>query len=129
MRFAILSLVAVMMLGGPAFAAEEVAPGEHKDAASNEHGQGEKSGGPDFTGFKRYDLGLYTLVVFGLLLFVLSKFAWPHIAAGLKKREAAILGEREEALKARKEAEELRGKLHKDLADAQDKIRGMLDEA
>ena len=40
MRFAILSLVAVMMLGGPAFAAEEAPPGEHKDAASNDQKPG-----------------------------------------------------------------------------------------
>ena len=95
--------------------------------AAADHGH---KGGPlDFTGFKRYDLGLYTLIVFGLLFFVLMKFAWPNISAGLKKREAAIAGARDEAAKAKAEAEELRVKLQKDFAEAQDKIRAMLDEA
>jgi F-type H+-transporting ATPase subunit b len=92
------------------------------------HGSEEK-GGLDFTGIKRYDLGIYTLIVFGLLLFILSKFAWPHISEGLKKREAAIIGARDEAAKAKGEAEELRVRLQKDYAEAQDKIRAMLDEA
>jgi F-type H+-transporting ATPase subunit b len=126
MRFSILALVALLALGVPAFAAKD-APGEHKEAA-----HGSESGMLDklsFTGIKRYDLGIYTLIVFGLLLFILNKYAWPHISEGLKKREAAILGAREEAAKAKVEAEELRAKLQKDFAEAQDKIRAMLDEA
>jgi F-type H+-transporting ATPase subunit b len=104
----------------------EAKPDEIKPAGGD---HGHEAGPLDFTGFKRYDLGLYTLIVFGLLFFVLSKFAWPNIAAGLKKREATILGAREEAAKSKAEAEELRVKLQKDFAEAQDKIRAMLDEA
>ena len=152
MRLSILaSLLGIAVLATSAFAAKE--GGEKKDdkhhdapkffvkdgdkyreakadelkAASGDHGH---AAGPlDFTGFKRYDLGIYTLIVFGLLFVVLSKFAWPNIAAGLKKREAAILGAREEAAKAKTDAEDLRTKLQKDFAEAQDKIRAMLDEA
>lgn len=83
----------------------------------------------DFTGFRRYDLGIYTLIVFGLLLLVLSKFAWPKIAEGLKKREASIIGARDEAQKSLRDAEELRVKLNKDIAAAQVQVREMLDEA
>lgn len=103
---------------------------EVKAAAGTDGDHGHAEKGPlDFTGIKRYDLGIYTLIVFGLLMFVLSKFAWPHISEGLKKREAAIIGARDEAHKARQDAEELRVKLQKDYADAQDRIRAMLDEA
>lgn len=105
----------------------EAKPDELPAAAAG-HGHEEK-GKLDFAAPKRYDLGIYTLIVFGLLLFILTKFAWPNIAAGLKKREAAILGAREEAAKSKAEAEELRAKLQKDYAEAQDKIRAMLDEA
>ena len=137
MRFSIAACIVLLALGAPTFAKEAAPPKDHKEGAAvsptapaDAHGHElKKSGGLDFTGIKRYDLGIYTLIVFGILLFVLNKFAWPHISAGLKKREAAIIGARDEAAKAKQEAEELRAKLQKDYAEAQDKIRAMLDEA
>jgi F-type H+-transporting ATPase subunit b len=114
------ALAVVVLLAEPALAADA-------------HGGDKKEGGIldklSFTGIKRYDLGIYTLLVFGLLLFVLNKHAWPKISAGLKKREASIIGARDEAGKALRDAEELRARLHKDLAETQLKIRDMLDEA
>ena len=147
MRFAILAVLATLASGASAFAAKEAAGDAKHDkpvffvkngadfrpASADElngHGTGHPEPGPlDFTGFKRYDLGIYTFIVFALLFLILSKYAWPHISEGLKKREAAILGARDEAAKAKAEAEELRVKLQKDYAEAQDKIRAMLDEA
>ena len=38
----------------------------------------------------KYDLAIWTLVVFFLLMAVLGKFAWGPIAAGLEKREHSI---------------------------------------
>ena len=70
-----------------------------------------------------------TLVVFGVLLAVLYTFAWPQILAGLQKREAAIFGARDEAVRVKHEAEDLRAKLQGEYAAANDKIRAMLDEA
>src|SRR5688572_25646359 len=90
---------------------EEVAKAAHGHDA---HGKG---GGLDLTGIKRYDLGIYTLIVFGLLLFVLSRFAWPHIRAGLEKREQNILSALEQAKQdaavARTELESARRELAK----------------
>src|SRR5438105_13222447 len=40
----------------------------------------------------RLDLGLWTIVVFLLLLFVLKKFAWGPMLQGLHKREERIQG-------------------------------------
>jgi F-type H+-transporting ATPase subunit b len=132
MRFSI-ALALIVSFGMPAFAAKSAPPVDHQESAkagtADDHGHGEKKGGLDFTGFKRYDLGLYTLIVFGLLLLILNKFAWPHISEGLKKREAAIIGARDEATRAKLDAEGLRVKLQNDYAEAQDKIRAMLDEA
>lgn len=90
---------------------------------------GESSGGLSFLQLHRYDLGIFTLIVFGLLVLVLSKTAWPKISEGLAKREADIIGARDEAVRVRAEAEETRAKLQKEFAEAQDKIRAMLDEA
>jgi F-type H+-transporting ATPase subunit b len=70
-----------------------------------------------------------TLVVFGVLLGVLYTFAWPQILAGLRKREDAIFAARDDAVKVKHEAEELRAKLQAEYAAANDKIRGMMDEA
>ena len=83
----------------------------------------------DFTGLKRYDLGIYTLLVFGLLFLILGKFAWGPFTEGLRKREAGLLAVRDEATKAKAEAEALRAQLQKDNASAQDQIRAMLEEA
>jgi F-type H+-transporting ATPase subunit b len=82
-----------------------------------------------FTGIKRWDLGVYTLIVFGLLMLILAKFAWPHIKAGLEKREANILTALEQAKQdaavARTELEAARKELAKAALDA----REILDEA
>lgn len=70
-----------------------------------------------------------TLVVFLLLLGILYTFAWGPILAGLRKREENIAGAKDEAIAVRREAEELRSKLQAEFASANDKIRGMLEEA
>lgn len=75
------------------------------------------------------DLGLWSLVVFGLLLFVLSKFAWPKMIAGLKKREDRIHGALEEARKTKDEAQALHARLQKDMADAQGQAAKIIDDA
>ena len=86
-------------------------------------------GGLSFLQLERWDLGIFTLIVFGLLLLILQKTAWPKIIEGLQKREEAITSARDEALQAKQEAEELRLKLQADLAKAQCEVRAMLDEA
>ena len=77
----------------------------------------------------RWDLSIYTLVVFGLLFFILAKYAWPPIMAGMKAREDAITSARDEAIAARNAAETARTELNAKLAAAQAEIRAMLDEA
>lgn len=117
MRFLLPSLAAAVVLLAAAPDALAAAPA------------GEKSGGLSFLQLHRYDLGIFTLIVFGLLVLVLSRTAWPKITDGLAKREAAIFGARDEAVRVKAEAEETRAKLQKEYAEAQDKIRAMLDEA
>ena len=110
----LVALVVVLLLAAPAVAADP---------------HGEKKGGLDFTGLKRYDLGIYTIVVFCLLVFVVTKYAWPHIKTGLEKREQTIRGALEEARKDRDEARTALEQARKQLAEASMQAKGILDEA
>lgn len=98
----------------------------HPPVAAHSHGQDDKLG---FLGLKRYDLGIYTLVVFGLLVFIISKYAWPHIREGLEKREANIRAALAEAQKERDEAKSLLAQAKKQLDEAAVQVRAMLEEA
>jgi F-type H+-transporting ATPase subunit b len=75
------------------------------------------------------DLGFWTLVVFLLLLFVLSRLAWPKMIEGLQKREERIRGALDEAQKAKEEASTIRISLQKQLDEAHDVARQIMDEA
>jgi F-type H+-transporting ATPase subunit b len=94
------------------------------------HGVTEKDeSGLGFTSFKRYDLGIWTLVVFGLLLLVLSKYAWPNIKAGLEKREATIRTAHEEAKQERMNAEAKLVEAKRQLDEAAAQAKAIIDEA
>jgi F-type H+-transporting ATPase subunit b len=76
-----------------------------------------------------WDLGLWTLIVFGLLLFILSRTAWPAMLEGLKKREQNISDAITSAERARAESERIQQELRAEMAKANDNIRAMMDEA
>ncbi len=96
------------------------------DAAKAGHGEGHQEEG--LLSFN-LDLGVWTLVVFLLLLFILKRFAWKPMLEGLKKREETIRSALEEAQKAREEAEQLRVRLQKEMDHAAEKVREILEEA
>jgi F-type H+-transporting ATPase subunit b len=75
------------------------------------------------------DLGIWTLVIFGGLMFALYKLAWPMAVEGLKKREDRIAGALAEAEKARAEAVDLRASLKKEMDAAHLKVKELIDEA
>jgi F-type H+-transporting ATPase subunit b len=75
------------------------------------------------------DLTIWTILVFLLLLWVLSKYAWKPMLAGLEKREHAIHSAAEDAQKARDEAQRLRDQLQQEMNHAQEKVRALMDEA
>jgi F-type H+-transporting ATPase subunit b len=75
------------------------------------------------------DLGIWTLVVFLLLLFVLSKFAWKPMLQGLEHRERAIHSALSEAHQARDEAARLRSEFEDQMRKANDRAREIADEA
>lgn len=77
----------------------------------------------------RFDLGIWTIVVFVLLLLVLRRLAWGPMLEGLQKREQNIRAAREDAERAREEAQRLRGELQAEMDRAAEKVRDILDEA
>lgn len=78
---------------------------------------------------QRWDLGLWTLAVFLLLLFVLSKLAWKPMLEGLQKREENIRTAVEEAQRARDEAQKIQQQVQQRLDKAGEEVREILDEA
>ena len=78
---------------------------------------------------RRFDLGIWTLVVFVVLLLVLRRFAWGPMLEGLKRREQNIRHALEEAQRAREDAEKTRSQLQAEMSQAADKVRQMMDEA
>lgn len=77
----------------------------------------------------RWDLGLWSIIVFGGLLFILSKTAWPAMLEGLKKREQNIADAIAAAENAKNESEKTRLALAAEMTKANDNIRGMMEEA
>ncbi|MBL8799310.1 MAG: ATP synthase F0 subunit B, partial [Planctomycetia bacterium] len=96
-------------------------------AAAEKHAE-HKSGGIDI--FEpRFDLGVWTIIVFLGLFFVLKKYAWGPLIEGLDKREQRIHGALEEAKLARAETEKVRVELQKKLDAGAETVREMIEEA
>jgi F-type H+-transporting ATPase subunit b len=131
-RLFLCALVAFLTLAwastGTGTAAEKQG-GEHSAAAKEGHGEAEKEAQPPIFTPVRIDLAVWTLVVFLLLLFVLSKYAWGPMLEGLRKREEHIHAAIDEAQKAREEAQQLREHLAQERAKIADEMRAHLDQA
>lgn len=113
-------------LAGPALV--QAAAVQPETPSSHDAHSGNNSGGSDL--FKTaLDLAIWTVVVFLILLVVLTKFAWKPLLEGLQQREKNIENALEEARKARDEAKELRDRYQKEMDNAHDTVRAILDEA
>jgi F-type H+-transporting ATPase subunit b len=85
----------------------------------------------------RFDLTIWTIVIFVLLLLVLRyvtlpgapKPAWVMMIEGLQRREEAIRGALEEAQRTREEAQQLREQLQQEMNQANEKVRQLMEEA
>jgi F-type H+-transporting ATPase subunit b len=76
----------------------------------------------------RFDLGIWTIVIFVALLFVLRKFAWGPMLEGLQKREHGIHAAIEESNRARDEAQRLRADMEARITKAHEEVRGIVEE-
>jgi F-type H+-transporting ATPase subunit b len=74
----------------------------------------------------KYDLAIWTLVVFFLLMLVLGKFAWGPIAEGLEKREHSIEHMIADARRNQDEAKALLANYESKLAASQEEYRELL---
>jgi F-type H+-transporting ATPase subunit b len=80
--------------------------------------EGGDSGSGSFLVSPDVGLMIWTLVVFGISLFVLSKFAFPRIAEALDKRQKAIEESIDVAERTRTEADALLAEYRERLAEA-----------
>jgi len=104
---------------------------ESHGAASHEtgsHGTGSHGGDPNPLAID-IDLAIWTGVVFAVLFFVLSKFAWPSISASLEERENRIANDIAEAHAKHEESTRILAEHEAKLALAADEVRGLLEEA
>jgi F-type H+-transporting ATPase subunit b len=85
----------------------------------------EASGGP-FT--INGGLIIWTLVVFGILMFLLSKFAWPAILSQVEAREARIRQQLDDAAKANADAQRLLADYQGQIARARTEAQDMLGQ-
>src|SRR5260370_4063487 len=99
---ALMALLALAWFPAGAARAEKEKQEQAKDA-KKEDGEHKKPSDPPIFTPRRLDLALWTLVVFLLLFFVLSKYAWGPMLEGLKKREENIRSALEDAQRAREE--------------------------
>jgi F-type H+-transporting ATPase subunit b len=74
-------------------------------------------------------LMIWTLVVFGLLLFVLKRYAWPAILGAVEAREKALERQLAEAEQHRAEAAALLAEHKKLIAEARTQAQALLAEA
>jgi len=115
------------------FAAEHGSAEEHAgetvagEAAAGDHAEaGEDRVNP--LGFDP-DLAIFTAIVFGCLVFMLGKFAWPTISAALVEREKRIEANIADAEAMNVEAKNMLAQHEAKLATAADQVRELLDEA
>ena len=74
-------------------------------------------------------LMIWTLIVFGLLLFVLRRYAWPAILGAVQAREAALEKQIAEAEKNRSESAALLEQHRKLVAEGRGQAQSLLAEA
>jgi len=74
------------------------------------------------------DLAIWTILVFVILFFVLARYAWKPMLAGLQQREHNIHAAQEEAKRDREEAQRVREEVQRKLDGAAGEVRDLLDK-
>ena len=120
----------------PAEHAAGAKTGEHAADHAGGHGHddtdlshGNKTAALDSPADFRFDLSIYTFIVFLILLAVLYKFAWGPIAAALEQREETIARQIEEARMASEKAALQLKQYEARLAEATDEARQIVAQA
>jgi F-type H+-transporting ATPase subunit b len=90
------------------------------EAFGQEHGGGSEDEGGSFLVSPGLGLMIWTLILFGVTMFVLAKTAFPRIGEALEKRANAIRENIEASERQRAEADELLGEYRKRLTEARE---------
>ena len=98
-----------------------------QEAAEGAHAAAEGSSPSPFD--VNFGLFFWTLVVFGILLFVLNRFAWPGILKATVERENKIKAQLAEAERQNSEAKAALAEAQKLQADARNSAQHLLAEA
>jgi F-type H+-transporting ATPase subunit b len=115
-------LLAVVLAAAPVVCA----PVAVRAADEKKHGEAEKK--PDILS-PRFDLTLWTIVVFFLLLFILRKWAWGPMLEGLHNREGNIRQALDDAEQAKRETAALRQEMEAERSRAQEHVRQTIEQA
>jgi len=107
----------------------EKAVADEGTAGGHGHGGGHEEAGDPNILEQQPSLAIWTVFVFIGLLYVLGKFAWKPLLAALHQREEHLEHVLFDTERARNEAESLLAEHRRLMAEAQDKIRAMLDQA
>jgi F-type H+-transporting ATPase subunit b len=126
----IIAILALCLAVQPVSADEVKDKAHDAKAEAKDHDKGHDAAHkqPDILEWK-WDTAVWTCVVFILLFFVLSKYAWGPILEGLKAREATITNVMEEAKRLRDEHAKESAKFRAELQEAYAKIPAMMEEA
>jgi ATP synthase, F0 subunit b len=114
--------------------------GGESEASAGEHGAGAHGHDTDLSHGDaspalhqpqewRFDLSIFTFVVFGLLVAILTKFAWGPIVAGLEKREQTIAKQIADAEHASAMAAKQLQEYERKLAAATEEARAIVGQA
>lgn len=135
-RLANLALGLALVLGlvaRPAAARQDVPhaePGTAAElAADATHDQAEAQDEKSQLLAPQLPLAVYTLIVFGLLLALLYRFAWGPLTEALHAREHRLQHAFDEAQRARSEAAALLEQHRQQMAQAHNQVRALIDEA
>src|SRR4051812_696643 len=89
----------------------------------------EESGGGSFLVSPSVGLMIWTLLAFGITLYLLNKLAFPRIAEALDRRRVAIEESIESAQRAKQEADELLGEYRARLREAREQADDIVARA
>src|SRR5438132_1056093 len=93
-------------------------------AHAAEHG--EETSGVNIFNLQEWPLGLWTIVVFLILLLVHRKYAWGPMLEGLQRREHNIHATLAEAQQARQEAQRVQAELQAEMDRAAENVRQIM---
>lgn len=124
-----LVLAGLVLTALPAHAAPEEKGDGHAHAADFDNSHKNPGPGLEAPEEVRYDLAIYTFVVFALLLLLLWKFAWGPIMRGLDAREASIAKMIEDARIANETATKQLKQYEQKLAAAQEEAGRIVGDA